>query len=89
VKRFGIEVRWPPTACPELNPLENLWRRLLEGRVLCSREAEQFGETVGEAVEILRSPSSAEVLGLTGIACGHLWVPTYGVERGRGRPIHG
>jgi DDE superfamily endonuclease len=26
-KELGIELRWLPTACPELNPVEGIWRR--------------------------------------------------------------
>jgi hypothetical protein len=34
-RELGIELRWLPVACPELNPVEGLWRHL-KGKVLAN-----------------------------------------------------
>ena len=35
-RELGIELRWLPVACPELNPVEGLWRHL-KGKALANR----------------------------------------------------
>ncbi len=51
-KELNIELRWLPTACPKLNPVENLWR-WLKGSVLCNHQPEAFRHTIHTAIEAL------------------------------------
>ena len=74
-ERLGIEVRWLPTACPELNPVEGLWR-WLKGAVLCNSQAERFDDTVSRALDTLASLSPRQVRQTAGIMSEHFWLRT-------------
>ncbi len=70
-----MELRRLPTACPELNPVEGLWR-WLKGKVLANRQLQPFSETVQQALSALDSLSCSDVLRISGIMSGHFWLPT-------------
>jgi len=62
---LGIELRFLPAACPELNPVEGLWR-CLKGRVLADEPTPDVEASVQRAFEDLLAMGSQERL--TGIA---------------------
>ncbi len=73
--QLGVELRRLPTACPELNPLEGLWR-WLKGNILANRQPQPFSETVRLALSTLEALGSSDVLRISGILSGHFWLPT-------------
>lgn len=72
---LGIELRWLPTACPELNPVEDLWR-WLKGAILCNHQADHFQETVDRAIEALCELDNHEALRKAGILSQNFWLAT-------------
>lgn len=71
----GIELRWLPTACPELNPIESLWR-WLKGAILCNHQADRFDQTVEQAAEALRALENKNALSTAGILSKNFWLTT-------------
>lgn len=72
---LGIELRWLPTACPELNPVEDLWR-WLKGVILCNRQGDDFNLTVRQAIDALRELDSSDALNKAGILSQNFWLAT-------------
>lgn len=72
---LGIELRWLPTACPELNPVEGLWR-WPKGAVLCNHQPDNFQQTVGRAVDALREINNRETLRNAAILSQNSWMAT-------------
>ena len=72
---LDVELRWLPTACPELNPVEDLWR-WLKGIVLCNRQPNDFSDTVYSAVDALRELTPNQVLTKAGVLSQNFWLPT-------------
>lgn len=72
---LGIELRWLPTACPELNPVEDLWR-WLKGTILCNHQADNFQQTIDHALNALRELDDCEALRKTGILSQNFWLAT-------------
>lgn len=71
----GIEVRWLPTACPELNPVEDLWK-WLKGKVLQNHQPDDFADTLDTATNALDNLTNHETRRLTGLLSGNFWLPT-------------
>jgi len=74
-KALNIELRWLPTACPELNPVEDLWR-WLKGSVLCNHQPDDFADTTRTAVEALDQLSNKQTLRISGTLCKNFWLRT-------------
>jgi hypothetical protein len=74
-KALNIELRWLPTACPELNPVEDLWR-WLKGSILCNHQPHDFADTTRTAVDALDQLSPHEALRLSGELCKNFWLRT-------------
>ncbi len=72
---LGVELRFLPTACPELNPVEGLWRHV-KGRVLADEPTPDLDASLARACESLRAMAPAERLRLAGILSGNFWLPT-------------
>ncbi|HUQ68717.1 MAG TPA: transposase, partial [Planctomycetaceae bacterium] len=70
-----IELRWLPTACPELNPVENLWR-WLKGSILCNHQPEDFADTTHTAIAALEQLSLRQALTLSGALSKNFWLGT-------------
>lgn len=70
-----IELRWLPTACPELNPVEDLWR-WLKGAVLCNHQADNFAQTIARARDALLELNDREALRKAGILSQNFWLAT-------------
>jgi hypothetical protein len=72
---LGIELRFLPTACPELNPVEGLWRHA-KGRVLANEPTPALGDSLGRVCEELFEMSGTDRLRLAGVLSGNFWPPT-------------
>ena len=74
-REYGINVRWLPTACPELNPVEDLWK-WLKGTILHNHQPDNFADTLATATDALSSLTNRETKQLSGILSGNFWLPT-------------
>jgi len=72
---LDIELRWLPVACPELNPVEDLWR-WLKGRILCNHQRDDFADTIHTALDALESLTHHQTRTLAGILSNNFWLPT-------------
>lgn len=74
-KELGIELRFLPTACPELNPLEGLWREI-KGHVLANEPTPDLDVSLRRAFEHLRAMNGRQRLTTAGVLSGSFWLPT-------------
>lgn len=72
---MGIEIRWLPVACPELNPVECIWR-WLKGAVLCNFQPKNFSDTVKTAIDAVTELTPRQVLNKAGVLSQNFWLPT-------------
>ena len=72
---LGVEVRLLPTACPELNPLEGLWREI-KGRVLSNEPTPDLDASLRRALDHLEGMTGRQRLGTAGVLSGAFWLPT-------------
>lgn len=72
---LGIELRFLPTACPELNPVEGLWRHA-KGRVLANEPTPDLADSLGRVCEELFEMTGRERRQLAGVLSGNFWLPT-------------
>ena len=72
---LNIELRWLPTACPELNPVESLWR-WLKGRILCNHQPENFEDTTSTAIDAMESLTPRKALTMAGALSKDFWLRT-------------
>jgi hypothetical protein len=72
---LGIELRFLPTACPELNPVEGLWRHV-KGRVLANEPTPDLDDSLGRVCDELFLMPPTERLRLAGVLSGNFWLPT-------------
>ena len=70
-----MELRWLPTACPELNPLENLWREI-KGHILANEATPDLGASLLRAFEHLMSMRPRQRLKTAGVLSRNFWLPT-------------
>jgi len=74
-RRLRVELRYLPTATPELNPVEGLWR-YLKGRVLANEPTPDLDASLHRAFDDLRAMSPADRLRLAGVLSGNFWLST-------------
>lgn len=74
-KDLGIRLIWLPVACPEDNPLENLWR-VMKGEVAANRCYGDVEELCRRACAWLDGLGAREVLGKSGILSNNFWLYT-------------
>lgn len=74
-EELGIELRFLPTACPELNPLEGLWRHV-KGRVLANEPTPDLDEALSRACESIVNMTATQRLQTAGVLSGNFWLPT-------------
>jgi hypothetical protein len=74
-KALGIELRFLPTACPELNPLEGLWR-YVKGEVLANEPTPDLGAALDRVCDALFDMAPTERLQLAGVMSGNFWLTT-------------
>jgi transposase len=72
---LGIELRWLPIACPELNPVESIWR-WLKGTVLCNSQPRDFTDTIRTAVNAIHELRPRQLLIKAGILSQNFWLRT-------------
>ncbi|HSN24255.1 MAG TPA: transposase [Methylomicrobium sp.] len=72
-KQLGIQLRWLPKACPELNPVDHLWRHLKKD-VLANEPLPDLETTLQYACAYLNGLSPHERLRKAGILSGHFWL---------------
>jgi hypothetical protein len=72
-KDLGIQLRWLPTACPELNPVDHLWRHL-KNDVLANEPLPDLETTLKRARSYLNQLSPYERLRKAGVLSGHFWL---------------
>lgn len=70
-----IRFAWLPTACPELNPIEALWRDGKQ-RVCANRAYDSVDEQAQRFTEHLCSISDGDALQLAGLKSGNFWLTT-------------
>jgi DDE superfamily endonuclease len=75
-RELGIELRWLPVACPELNPVEGLWRHL-KGKALANRPTLWMEELMERACGYIQSLSPVERLRKAGVLSENFWLTTY------------
>jgi hypothetical protein len=74
-QELGIELRWLPVACPELNPVEGIWR-YLKGKVLANRPTLWMEELMERAFRYIQSLSPVERLQKAGVLSENFWLAT-------------
>lgn len=74
-RELKIELRWLPVACPELNPMEGLWRDV-KGKVLANNVWESMDERTERACEYILSLSPKERLRKAGVLSKNFWLGT-------------
>lgn len=72
---LGVELRFLPTACPELNPVEGLWRHV-KGRVLANEPTPNLNESLDRVYDELFLMTPTERLTMAGVRSGNFWLPT-------------
>jgi transposase len=72
-RELGIEIRWLPVACPELNPLEDLWRHVKQD-VLANEPTPDLDASLGRALEYILSLTPKERLLKAGVLSGNFWL---------------
>jgi len=73
--QLSIELRWLPTACPELNPLEGLWR-VAKNVVLANEATPNMDASLARACVYIMSLSPKERLQKAGVLSGNFWLNT-------------
>lgn len=74
-KELGVELRFLPTACPELNPLEGLWREV-KGHVLANEPTPDLDVSLRRAFDHLQAMTPSQRLTTAGVLSGSFWLPT-------------
>ena len=72
-RALGIELRWLPTACPELNPIDHLWRHLKKD-VLANEPLPNLEKALKRAWSYLADLSPRERLQKAGVLSGRFWL---------------
>jgi hypothetical protein len=72
-KDLGIQLRYLPTACPELNPVDHLWRHLKKD-ILANEPLPDLKTTLKHACAYLDDLSPCERLRKAGVLSGHFWL---------------
>lgn len=71
--QLGIELRWLPTATPELNVIDCLWRHVRDD-VLANEPLPRLRDTVARAVAYLQELSPQERLRHAGVLSPRFWL---------------
>jgi transposase len=74
-RKLKIEFRYLPVACPELNPMEGLWRHL-KAEALSNRVAKTMLELANRALDYLASLSRQQCLQKSGALSNNFWLST-------------
>lgn len=74
-KDVPIALRFLPTATPELNAMDHLWRHV-KGRVLANRPVSSIDTAADQACQAILHMSRRERLRKAGVLSGHFWLTT-------------
>jgi hypothetical protein len=74
-KAMNIEMRFLPTACPELNPMEGIWREI-KGSVMCNETTPDLQKSLERAFEHVEWMNGTERLQCSGVLSGKFWMAT-------------
>jgi transposase len=72
-RQLGIELRWLPKACPELNPVDHLWRHL-KNDILANEPLPDLEATLKRAWSYLADLSPRDRLRKAGVLSEHFWL---------------
>ena len=72
-KELGIELRWLPVACPDLNPVDDLWRHVKQD-VLANEGTPDLDVSLARACEYILSLTPEERLRKAGLLSGNFWL---------------
>jgi len=70
---LGIEIRWLPVACPELNPVDHLWRHLKQ-EVLANEPTPDLDTSLARAWEYILNLTPKERLRKAGVLSDNFWL---------------
>ena len=70
---LGIRLRWLPTACSELNPVDHLWRHVKKD-VVANQPTPILAETVHNARDYLKALSPRQRLLKAGVLAPKFWL---------------
>lgn len=70
---LGIELRWLPTACPHLNPVDHLWRHLKQD-ILANEPTPNLEKTLKRAWNYLADLSPRQRLLKAGVLSDDFWL---------------
>lgn len=74
-QHLGIELRFLPTATPELNAMDQLWR-WVKGRSLADRATHSIDQSADTACQDILHMSADERLRKAGVLSGNFWLTT-------------
>jgi transposase len=72
-RELGIELVWLPKQCPNLNPVEHLWREL-KGRLAANRQFETIEEELREAEAWTQHLTLQETFRKAGLCSPTFWL---------------
>jgi transposase len=72
---LGMEIRFLPVATPELNAMDQLWRRT-KGQALADRATRSIDESADQACQHILTLSRRERLRQAGVLSGNFWLTT-------------
>lgn len=78
-KELGIELRFLPTATPELNAMDQLWRHV-KGRALANRKTQSIDRSADKAAKYLLNMSSYERMKKAGTLSKQFWLKNLTVK---------
>ena len=70
---LGIETRWLPVACPELNPVDHLWRHVKQD-VLANEPTPDLDTSVGYACQYIFGLTPQQRLRKAGVLSDTFWL---------------
>ena len=70
---LGIHLLWLPKRCPELNPMDHLWRSV-KGDVCANQQDANVDLTVARALRYMRQLTPHAALVLAGVRSTHFWL---------------
>lgn len=72
-RELGIQLRWLPKVCSELNVIDHLWRHV-KGDVVANEPTPNVDETVRRAQRYVRSLTPKERLQKAGVLSADFWL---------------
>ena len=72
-RQLGLELRWLPKACPELNVMDTLWRSVKD-EIAANEPTPDVDATVARAQEYVHALSPAERLEKAGVYAEGFWL---------------